>query len=334
MGRRWRHRRAGANANAGAAAPGAVRDRQHLRCLVRHVGPAGVPGVIDLRDLTVEVTDPSSSVTYVRVDANVAWIPVRPAAEKVPVGVKVVTITASPDMNHRQGTPGPVTVTSPAKVAQIVALMDGLSLETRGAPLAARRKGRGHHAVLPRQAGGPVLATAERADPELRQHRLHHRRRPRSRRSPTPRRGSSRARCSPSPACTGPAGTSDAPPSSVARCWSRFQDAERSRLLMAPPVPLRLPLTPRRLSPRPPPPRLGPRGSEPRRTRRRSSRRSSRRRAPGSWPPRPMRTVASSVARRPSRALPTSLTTRLGGRSPARSPGPCSPGRPRTSHVG
>lgn len=123
-------------------------------------GLSGVPGVIALRALTVEVTDPSSSVAYVRVDSNVSWIPVRPAAEKVPAGVKVVTITASPNMNHPKGTPAPVTVTSPAKVAQIVAVIDGLSLDTGGAHGCLLEEGKGITLSFRAKPGGPVLATA------------------------------------------------------------------------------------------------------------------------------------------------------------------------------
>ncbi|HEY6786370.1 MAG TPA: hypothetical protein VI365_03580 [Trebonia sp.] len=120
---------------------------------------SGVSSVIDLSSLTVELTDPSSSVTYVRVDSNVAWIPARPAVDKVPAGVKVVTITASPDMDHPKGTPAPVTVTSPAKVAQIVAQVDGLSLDTSGAQGCMMEEGKGITLSFRAKPGGPVLAT-------------------------------------------------------------------------------------------------------------------------------------------------------------------------------
>jgi hypothetical protein len=120
----------------------------------------GVPGVIDLRELTVEVTDPSNSVTYVRVDANVAWVPPRPASEKVPATVKVVTITASPNMNHPKGTPAPVTVTSTAKVAKIVALLDGLSTQTSSTVSCPAERGEGITLSFRARPGGPVLATA------------------------------------------------------------------------------------------------------------------------------------------------------------------------------
>jgi hypothetical protein len=127
--------------------------------------PSGVPSVIDLSSLTVELTDPSSSVTYVRVDANVAWIPSRLATEKVPAGVKVVTITASPDMDHPKGTPAPVTVTSPAKVAKIVALLNGLALDTSGAHGCMAEEGNGITLSFRAKAGGPVVATAEEPIP-------------------------------------------------------------------------------------------------------------------------------------------------------------------------
>jgi hypothetical protein len=120
-----------------------------------------VPGTIALRQLTVEVTDPSSNVTYVRVDANVGWIPARAAAEKVPAGVTVVTITASPDMNHPKGTPAPVTVTSPAKVAQIVALVNGLSLDATGLlPGCPFEQGEGITLTFRAKPNGPALAEA------------------------------------------------------------------------------------------------------------------------------------------------------------------------------
>jgi len=120
-----------------------------------------VPGVIAFRDLTVVVTDPSSSVTYVRVDANVAWIPARPATAKVPAGVTAVTITASPDMNHPQGTPAPVTVTSPAKVAQLVALVNGLSLDATGLlPSCPMEEGKGITLTFRATPSGPPLAQA------------------------------------------------------------------------------------------------------------------------------------------------------------------------------
>jgi hypothetical protein len=124
-----------------------------------------VPGVIDLRDLTVELTDSGSSVTYVRVDSNVAWIPPRPATEKVPAGVKVVTITASPDANHPKGTPAPVTVTSPAKMAQIVALVDGLSLQTSDIIGCPAEEGKSITLSFRAKPGGAVLATASEPIP-------------------------------------------------------------------------------------------------------------------------------------------------------------------------
>jgi hypothetical protein len=120
----------------------------------------GIPGVIGMRELTVEVTSPSSNVTYVRVDSNVAWIPPRPASEKVPAGATVVTITATPDMNHPKGTPAPVTITDPAKVAKIAAALDGLYLDTSGSHGCPAEAGKSMTLAFRAAPGGPVLATA------------------------------------------------------------------------------------------------------------------------------------------------------------------------------
>jgi hypothetical protein len=121
--------------------------------------------VIGLRQLTVEVTDPSNSVTYVRVDANVAWIPARPASDKVPAGVTVVTITASPDMNQPKQAPAPVTVTDPAKVARIVTALDDLPLQTFHPISCPAEDNRGMTLTFRASPGGAVLATARELIP-------------------------------------------------------------------------------------------------------------------------------------------------------------------------
>ena len=125
-----------------------------------------IPGAIDLRELTVEVTDPSSSVAYVRVDADVAWIPPRPASEKVPADAKVVTITAGLDMNRQDGAPAPVTVTSPEKVARITALVNGLSLETVQTMSCPMEQGKGMTLSFRAKPGGPVLASVSELIPD------------------------------------------------------------------------------------------------------------------------------------------------------------------------
>jgi hypothetical protein len=91
-----------------------------------------IHGVLNWRELLVEVVADGSR-TAVLVDAQVSWIPARPAGEKVPPAAKAVTI--SEDLGGNQGSakpPKPVTITSPAKVRALVALIDGLPLTPPG----------------------------------------------------------------------------------------------------------------------------------------------------------------------------------------------------------
>jgi len=52
-----------------------------------------VPGVLNARDLMVEVAGAGDGQTAIRVEAQVSWQPPRPAAEQVPADTRVVTIT-------------------------------------------------------------------------------------------------------------------------------------------------------------------------------------------------------------------------------------------------
>jgi hypothetical protein len=85
-------------------------------------------GVLDWRALVVQAVADGRK-TAIRVDAQVTWIPARPASEKIPAAAQVVTI--SQDLGGNQGSaepPRPVTITDPVKVRQLVALIDGLPL--------------------------------------------------------------------------------------------------------------------------------------------------------------------------------------------------------------
>ncbi len=87
-----------------------------------------VPGVLDSRDLLVQVVQDGAE-TAIRVDAQVSWQPARPASEKVPAPAKAVTISI--DLGLNQGgrkPPKPVTITDPAKVRALTAVINGLAL--------------------------------------------------------------------------------------------------------------------------------------------------------------------------------------------------------------
>jgi hypothetical protein len=87
-----------------------------------------VPGVLPVREMVVEVTGLAGGRTGIRVDANVGWQPVRTAAQRVPATAKAVTITVVAESHPVRHRPGPVTITDPAKVAALAALVNGLPI--------------------------------------------------------------------------------------------------------------------------------------------------------------------------------------------------------------
>ncbi|MCW2932500.1 MAG: hypothetical protein JWM19_3462 [Actinomycetia bacterium] len=85
-----------------------------------------VPAVEDTRELTVEVADAGNGQTAIRVDAQVTWLPARQASETVPAAATAVTLSVIPDPNLNKKPPQPVTITSPAAVRRITALVNSL----------------------------------------------------------------------------------------------------------------------------------------------------------------------------------------------------------------
>jgi hypothetical protein len=65
----------------------------------RTFSPSPIPGVLNARDLVVEVASAGNGQTAIRVDTQVSWQPPRPAAERVPSGVRVVTIAQLPSLD-------------------------------------------------------------------------------------------------------------------------------------------------------------------------------------------------------------------------------------------
>ena len=114
--------------------------------------------------LTVEVAYPTSGQAYVRVDAYEYWTPVRPAAERVPAGVTVITIT-SVQASGVPSVPPLATVTDPARVSRIIAVVNGLGLDTYPLvfgcpPMPLRDSSSLIRLAFLARAGGPALATA------------------------------------------------------------------------------------------------------------------------------------------------------------------------------
>ena len=122
-----------------------------------------VPGVLNARDMVVEVTEAGNGQTAIRVDAQVSWQPPRPASDGVPSAAHVVTITQLPGLDpHARRPPAPVTITDLAVVRRLAALVDNLQLSTIGpdAPCPPPLGG-GIRLTFLARAGGPPLAVAQ-----------------------------------------------------------------------------------------------------------------------------------------------------------------------------
>jgi hypothetical protein len=85
-----------------------------------------VPAVEDTRELTVEVADAGNGQAAIRVDAQVTWLPARQASETVPAAATAVTLSVIPDGNLNKKPPQPETITSPAAVRRITAMVNSL----------------------------------------------------------------------------------------------------------------------------------------------------------------------------------------------------------------
>jgi hypothetical protein len=136
------------------------------------VGGPGIPANHNLtfafagtasRQLLVNLVALTDGNTGVRADAQVQWIVPRPASERIPAGVRAVDIT--------RGVPGrppaiAVTVSAPAEVSVIVAMIDRLPIvQPGGWNCPAQFAGSPRVQFVLRSAGGAVLArAAEDAD--------------------------------------------------------------------------------------------------------------------------------------------------------------------------
>jgi hypothetical protein len=92
-----------------------------------------VPAVLDTRQLTVETADAGDGQTAIRVDAQVTWLPARTASEMVPAAATAVTLSEIPDGPLKGKPPRPETITSPAAVRRITAMVNSLPVFPPGA---------------------------------------------------------------------------------------------------------------------------------------------------------------------------------------------------------
>lgn len=122
-----------------------------------------IPGVLNARDLVVEVTGAGNGQTAIRVDAQVSWQPARPASARVPSAARVVTITQLPSQDPHASRPrAPVTITDLVVVRRLAALVDSLELSTIGPGASCPAPpGGGIRLTFLATAGGPPLAVAQ-----------------------------------------------------------------------------------------------------------------------------------------------------------------------------
>ena len=119
-----------------------------------------VPGVLPQRELVVTAM-PYQGQTALRTDAQVAWLPTRSAAERIPSGVRAVTVTPVFGSNSdRRGDrlDHEFTVADSARVARIVALANALTVYPPGAYACPASFGGAMRLAFLDHPGGQVLA--------------------------------------------------------------------------------------------------------------------------------------------------------------------------------
>jgi hypothetical protein len=119
-----------------------------------------VPGVLPQRQLVVTVVAYRGQ-TALRTDAQVTWLPTRPAAERIPSGARAVTVTPVFGLNRdtrRDRLDRAFTVTDPAQVARLVALADALTVFPAGVYACPASFGGAMRLAFLDHPGGHVLA--------------------------------------------------------------------------------------------------------------------------------------------------------------------------------
>jgi hypothetical protein len=113
----------------------------------RDYGLPPVPAVEDTRELTVEVADAGNGQTAIRVDAQVTWLPARQASEMVPAAAAAITLSVIPNGNVNKKPPQPATITSPAAVHHITAMVNSQPVFPPGPVSAASTRERNSYSL-------------------------------------------------------------------------------------------------------------------------------------------------------------------------------------------
>jgi hypothetical protein len=111
-------------------------------------------------ELEVSVAADGPGEVAIRVDAQATWLPARPAAERVPAAAQVVTITHLPGSEPQPAGDAPVTITNPATVARIAAIVDALPVFPPGIASCPLSDGSAMRLTFRATPSGPALAVA------------------------------------------------------------------------------------------------------------------------------------------------------------------------------
>jgi hypothetical protein len=119
-----------------------------------------VPDVLTQRELVVLAVR-SGSQSAIRVDAQVVWLPARPVAERVPPAARVLTVTPVFGLNsdpRAERLDRAFTVTDPATVARVAAVVNSLTRFPDGAFSCPAESGGQMRLTFSTRPGGPVVA--------------------------------------------------------------------------------------------------------------------------------------------------------------------------------
>lgn len=119
--------------------------------------------VLPERTMIVAVESVGSGQSVVRVDAQVTWLDRQPASERLPAAATVVTFTAvRGSATYLPSAPPSATITGPARVRRIAALVNSLPLYPRGLSNPGCPLDSGQRLILTFRAkpGAPALAVA------------------------------------------------------------------------------------------------------------------------------------------------------------------------------
>lgn len=109
-------------------------------------------------ELVVSAAADGPGQVAIRVDAQVMWLPAKPASERIPSAAKIVTITRLPGSEPQPAGDVPVTITDPVTVARIAAIVDGLPVYPPGIVSCPLSDGSGMRLTFQATLSGPALA--------------------------------------------------------------------------------------------------------------------------------------------------------------------------------